>query len=54
MAVTTTILDAVGAKTKLKDAQARAKVVATWIEIARVIWFYFDFEVVAMANNEKR
>ena len=36
MAVTTTILDAVGVKTKLKDAQARSKVIATWIEIARV------------------
>ena len=36
MAVTTTILDAVGMKTKLKDAQARSKVIATWIEIARV------------------
>ena len=35
-AVTTTILDAVGAKTKLKDAQARSKVIATWIETARV------------------
>ena len=37
MAVTTTILDAVGAKTKLKDTHARAKAIATWIEIARVI-----------------
>eukprot|EP00112_Aurelia_sp_Birch-Aquarium-sp1_P024992 Seg811.3 transcript_id=Seg811.3/GoldUCD/mRNA.D3Y31 product="Ral guanine nucleotide dissociation stimulator-like 1" protein_id=Seg811.3/GoldUCD/D3Y31 len=35
MAVTTTILDAVGLKTKLKDAHARSKVIATWIEIAR-------------------
>jgi len=34
-AVTTTILDAVGTKTKLKDAQARSKVIATWIDIAK-------------------
>ncbi|XP_065068963.1 ral guanine nucleotide dissociation stimulator-like 1 isoform X2 [Rhopilema esculentum] len=35
MAVTTSILDAVGVKTKLKDAHARVKVISTWIEIAR-------------------
>eukprot|EP00794_Sanderia_malayensis_P015613 gene15613-17187_t len=33
--VTSTILDAVGSKTKLKDNQARAKVISAWISIAQ-------------------